>query len=203
MLYKDEVFDNGERILLWKMEESIEELLSNFSSLKSEYESTVASFRSPKRIQEFLSVRLLLQTVLGYDAQVIYDDNGKPTLSNAELKISISHTKDYAAVYVSPCRELGIDIEQMSDKIFRVKNKFLNEEECKAIDSTDKIQLLLCWSAKEAVYKLVPGLRPDYWEQVLVVDLSLEKQCMTLDVEGIGPLLLHFQVDEDFVMVYN
>lgn len=203
MLYRDERLANGDRLLLWKMEESSEELLFRFSDLREEYASTVSTFHSKKRVQEFLSVRLLLQIAMGHDVRVSYDEKGKPSLPQEGVHISISHTKDYAALYVSREREVGIDIEQMSDKIFRVKNKFLNEAERALIDESDQIQLLVCWSAKEAVYKLVPGLRADYWEQVFVTDLNISKQEILLDVKGVGTIPLKILVEEDFVMVFN
>lgn len=203
MLYRDERLANGDRLLLWKMEESSEELLFRFSDLREEYASTVSTFHSKKRVQEFLSVRLLLQIAMGHDVRVSYDEKGKPSLPQEGVHISISHTKDYAALYVSREREVGIDIEQMSDKIFRVKNKFLNEAERALIDESDQIQLLVCWSAKEAVYKLVPGLRADYWEQVFVTDLNISKQEILLDVKGEGTLPLKIRLEKDFVMVFN
>lgn len=203
MLYRDERLANGDRLLLWKMEESSEELLFRFSDLREEYASTVSTFHSKKRVQEFLSVRLLLQIAMGHDVCVSYDEKGKPSLPQEGVHVSISHTKDYAALYVSREREVGIDIEQMSDKIFRVKNKFLNEAERALIDESDQIQLLVCWSAKEAVYKLVPGLRADYWEQVFVTDLNISKQEILLDVKGVGTIPLKILVEEDFVMVFN
>lgn len=203
MLYRDERLANGDRLLLWKMEESSEELLFRFSDLREEYASTVSTFHSKKRVQEFLSVRLLLQIAMGHDVRVSYDEKGKPSLPQEGVHISISHTKDYAALYVSREREVGIDIEQMSDKIFRVKNKFLNEAERALIDESDQIQLLVCWSAKEAVYKLVPGLRADYWEQVFVTDLNISKQEILLDVKGEWTLPMKIRLEKDFVMVFN
>lgn len=204
MLYRDETFVNGDRLLIWKMDESAEELLPRFTTLRDEYSDTISTFRSKKRVQEFLSVRYLLRIALGHDVRVSYDEKGKPSLSEeAGLHISISHTKDYAALFLSGSRGVGIDIEQMSDKIFRVKNKFLNEAERGLLDETDKVPLLLGWSAKEAVYKLVPGLKADYWEQVFVTGISWEDSRLIVDIEGVGALPLRFCVEEDFVMVYN
>lgn len=203
MLYKDETLANGDRLLLWKMEESADELLSRFTSLREVYAADVSSYKSPKRVQEYLSVRMLLRIALGHEARIDHDQSGKPFLPDEpDVRISISHTKNYAALFVSHHREVGVDIEQMSDRILRVKSKFLCERELSLIDEMDKTQLLLCWSAKEALYKLIPGLRPEYWEQLFLTGIDFSLRTMTFDT-NIGSVSLAFRVEEDFVLVYN
>ncbi len=203
MLYRDETLANGDRLLLWKMEEPADELLSRFSALREAYAAEISSYKSPKRVQEYLSVRMLLRIALGYEAKIDHDQQGKPFLPDEpNVRISISHTKNYAALYVSHHREVGVDIEQMSDRILRVKSKFLCEQELSLIDEMDKVQLLLCWSAKEALYKLIPGLRPEYWEQLFLTGIDFSLRTMTFDT-SIGSVSLAFRVEDDFVLVYN
>lgn len=204
MLFREETTAQGDRLLIWKMEESQSELLSRFTILRGEYEAAVAKFRSPKRVEEFLSVRALLRIALDHDVRVAHDEKGKPFLPEEPgWRLSISHTKQYASVYLSQHREVGVDIEQMSERIFRVKDKFLNEAERALLDERDRVQLLLCWSAKEAVYKVVPGLKADYWEEVFVKSLDLEKGEMVMSVKGADDMTLRFRTSEDFVIVYN
>ncbi len=203
MLYKDETLANGDRLLLWKMEEPADELLLRFTTLREVYAADLSSYKSPKRVQEYLSVRMLLQIALGHEARIDHDEQGKPFLPDEpNARISISHTKNYAALYVSHRREVGVDIEQLSDRILRVKSKFLRERELSLIDEMDKVQLLLCWSAKEALYKLIPGLRPEYWEQLFLTGVDFALRTMSFDTP-IGNVTLSFRVDEEFVLVYN
>ena len=203
MLYHCDRNADGEILSIWKMDEPVEDLLSLFSEKKDLYRSDVERHKSVKRRQEYLSVRALLLDALGHECDVFHDEMGKPSLSEEHLRISISHTKGYAAILLSPLREVGLDIEQFSDKVFHVRDKFLRAEEKQIIDSTDRTQLLLCWSAKEAVYKLYEGLRPEYWEQITVKALDMDQCVMLAEVEDRPPVSLRFRVFPDFVMVHN
>ncbi len=82
-------------------------------------------------------------------------DTRKPFLPNEEYHFSISHCGDYAAVIVSKEHRVGIDIELVTEKVERVKHKFLNEAEILNIQySTFNTQhLTLLWCCKEAVFK--------------------------------------------------
>ncbi len=203
MLYHCDRNAGGEILSIWKMDEPVEDLLSLFSEKKSLYQSEVERHKSVKRRQEYLSVRALLLDALGHECDVSHDEMGKPSLPEAHLRISISHTKGYAAILISPLREVGLDIEQFSDKVFHVRDKFLRAEEKQIIDSTDRTQLLLCWSAKEAVYKLYEGLRPEYWEQITIKALNMDQCVILAEVEDRPPVTLRFRVFPDFVMVHN
>lgn len=92
----------------------------------------------------------------------------KPYLINEEYHFSISHCGDYAAVIISKHNRVGIDIELVTEKVEKIKHKFLNEEELENIQYsilnnqyssnpeliTDSSKLLtLLWSCKEAVFK--------------------------------------------------
>ena len=203
MLYHCDRNADGEILSIWKMDEPVEDLLSLFSEKKDLYRSDVERHKSEKRRQEYLSVRALLLDALGHECDVFHDEMGKPFLLEEHLCISISHTKGYAAILISPLREVGLDIEQFSDKVFHVRDKFLRAEEQRIIDSTDRTQLLLCWSAKEAVYKLYEGLRPEYWEQITLKSLDMDQCAMLADVEDRPPVTLRFRIFPDFVMVHN
>ncbi len=203
MLYHCDRNADGEILSIWKMDEPAEDLLSLFSEKKGLYQSEVERHKSVRRRQEYLSVRALLLDALGHECDVFHDEMGKPSLSEEHLRISISHTKGYAAILLSPMREVGLDIEQFSDKIFHVRDKFLRAEEKQIIDSTDRTQLLLCWSAKEAVYKLYEGLRPEYWEQITVKALDMDQCVMLAEVEDRPSVTLRFRIFPDFVMVHN
>ena len=203
MLYHCDRNADGEILSIWKMDEPAEDLLSLFSEKKGLYQSEVERHKSVKRRQEYLSVRALLLDALGHECDVFHDEMGKPSLPEAHLRISISHTKGYAAILISPRREVGLDIEQFSDKIFHVRDKFLRADEKQIIDSTDRTQLLLCWSAKEAVYKLYEGLRPEYWEQITIKALNMDQCVILAEVEDRPPVTLRFRVFPYFVMVHN
>jgi len=156
MLYHKEIFENGATIGIWKMEENVEDLLSLFSEKQSEYRAEISRFQYPKRKLEFLSVRLLLKEFTGDENGIHYNSNGIPSHVDGKFKISISHTNGYAALIMHPSANVGLDIEQKRDKIVRLKHKFLAPEELENIDKENELEhLLLHWSAKETMFKMI------------------------------------------------
>lgn len=104
--------------------------------------------------------------------------SGAPYLDDADLRISISHTRGLMVVATMPgfgsdltrfdpkCA-LGIDVERIDRaKVLEVRNRFLNEQELSAVDATDVEANVVAWTCKEALYKaaLSRGLdwRTDY-----------------------------------------
>lgn len=95
---------------------------------------------------------LLLRKLLGETVQLRHNDVGKPELDG--YNISISHTLNrdggYVAIILSKSHNVGIDIEYRSDRIMKIANRFLRcDEKPQTIEDN-----LICWCAKEAVYKL-------------------------------------------------
>ena len=86
-------------------------------------------YKSEGRKSEWLSVRVLLKELTGSEPDILYHDNGAPYLPESSLHISISHTKGFAAVLLSPNKPVGIDIEYRSERIHRIKSRFLSETE--------------------------------------------------------------------------
>ncbi|MDB5221711.1 MAG: 4-phosphopantetheinyl transferase superfamily protein [Chitinophagaceae bacterium] len=105
-------------------------------------------------------------------------DTKKPFLPNEEYHFSISHCGDYAAVIVSKNHRVGIDIELVTEKIERIKHKFLNEEELNAVGNRQSAidnqqstnqpinQLTLFWCCKEAVFKWYGAGGVDFREHI-------------------------------------
>ena len=104
-------------------------------------------------------------------------DTRKPYLPNEEFHFSISHCGDFAAVIVSRDHRAGIDIELVSPKVEKIKNKFLNGKELEELsqwEEGDELRLLtLLWSCKEAVFKWYGNGGVDFRENI---HLSLDKK---------------------------
>jgi 4'-phosphopantetheinyl transferase EntD len=112
-----------------------------------------------KRLQH-LAGRYLLPTLFEEFPleEILIADTRKPFLPDEQYHFSISHCGDYAAAIASSEQRVGIDIEQPTDKIFRIIHKFLNEDEKQMLDEPmSSSQLLqkatLLWSIKEAMFK--------------------------------------------------
>ena len=85
---------------------------------------------------------------------ISYKENRVPYLEGNNGQISITHTGAYAAIYLHPTLKVGIDIERIGEKVVRVKNRFLSDQELASIDErNEKTHLTILWAAKEALYK--------------------------------------------------
>ena len=65
MLFYNKKLINGCSLAIWKIDESVEQLLSHFSTYKEAMTTQIASMKSEKRQKEFLSVRILISKLLG------------------------------------------------------------------------------------------------------------------------------------------
>ena len=139
---------------VWKMEESSDELLGMLEH-KADYSSFLERVSAEKRRQERFASRVLLKELLGEEVRVDYHSTGAPFLACVPLYISISHTKDYVAVILDK-RPTGIDIEYRSDRILKIRSRFMNPEEEAGIDLEHEVEhLLIHWCAKETLFKII------------------------------------------------
>lgn len=108
------------------------------------------------RKQEWLSARLLLKELIGEEKEIRYQPSGKPYLTDHSFHISISHTKGYVAVSINKEEETAIDIEKIASRIENVRTRFMSEKEEEALSkNNEQIHLLLHWSAKESMFKIL------------------------------------------------
>ena len=143
------------KIAIWEISESEEELY-NMLQL-DEKEQQHFQTLSLARQKQWLGSRVLLRTLLQTEQpiELNIDEHRKPFLNNFPFEISISHANQMAAVIIYEGKKVGIDIEKISERILKIKNKFLSAEELKFISSTNELeQLHVCWGAKESLFKL-------------------------------------------------
>lgn len=76
--------------------------------------------------------------------------SGQPLLRG--YHVGVTHTKGYAALMLSKSCDVACDIEHFSDRVERIKSKFLRKDE----RADDLDSLLVHWCGKETVYKLFP-----------------------------------------------
>ena len=106
---------------------------------------------------------VLLQELTGGPVCVAYRPNGAPYLSGSSLHISISHTKGYAAVLLQNRPAAGIDIEYRSERVSKIRSRFMNSEEEAGIDKEHETEhLLLHWCAKETLFKMIGQEEVDF-----------------------------------------
>jgi len=156
---------------IWKITENVDLLNSMIiNDLDVDELKMLKSFKSKKRQCEWLAVRMLLRTLLGRYQRIFYDQYSKPYLE--DLNISITHTQKYAGVIISKYN-CAVDIEKISSKAKRIKNKFLSSEE-QAFCNTDYCYTML-WSAKETAYKFYGKKELSFVKNLIVRQLDREK----------------------------
>ena len=191
-------------ILIWELTESIEVLKSQLQLTESdrfEFDKIV----SKKRKLEFLGIRIALKTVIGKEILIEYDEGGKPHLSDKSFQISVSHSNKWIAVIVHPSKKVGIDIECPTDKIQKLYKRFLSPVEQKELSEGNDIpQLLIAWSAKEALYKIIGKESIDFANQLRIYpfEVNAHGEIKAQHVPTKSNYLLNYQQTEQYTLVY-
>lgn len=169
-------FDNDSELLIWEITES-EEQLRGLSSVPNEELEEIDFIRSQSRRKEKLAIRALLDVKFMDKVYLGHHDNGKPFIQNNVVEISISHTSSFAALYTHPVECVGVDIECVNRDFSKVASRFLSEEELEEVPSKDgNTYLAVCWSAKEAVYKLKSQMSVDFATQIRIEKFNLKDE---------------------------
>ncbi|MDD7915761.1 4'-phosphopantetheinyl transferase family protein [Polaribacter ponticola] len=153
-LYKTLTVNKTTKVLIWKIEESFNDLNTNVL-LTDKSRNRLNGMKSELHQKGFLSVRHLLKEVGYSDADLIYDEFGKPHLKDGKY-ISITHSFTFSGLIISDTLHVGIDIEKQRDKILKIAHKFTPVEEYKTIANHDALisKLTIVWGAKESLYKI-------------------------------------------------
>src|ERR1700761_2602799 len=147
--YRKQV-DSDTEFALWKIEEKAEELYSQLQLDEHEM-AYVEQLSLGKRHLHWLGVRVLLRTMLNTSEYIDckIDAHGKPYLVTIPYHISLSHSFEYAAVMISKSSPVGIDIEQIREKVERIADKFMSPSEMELIGDADRVRhLYAAWCAK-------------------------------------------------------
>lgn len=185
-LYKTITPNSQTTVKIWKIEESYDQLI-NPLDLKPESLTRVLGMKSELHQRGFLSVRHLLKAFGYTDQDLYYDTNGKPHLKDGK-HISITHSFTFSGVIISDT-DVGIDIEQLRDKIAVIAKKFVEYEfeylDKQASDYINKLTVI--WGIKESLYKLfaTPGML--FKEHFLVIPFTMhdDQTVCWIDYKGL------------------
>lgn len=192
-------------VLIWKIEESLEEI-SNGITLTDRCQNRVDSMRSEIHRKGFYSVRQLLKLLHYSDADLIYDEFGKPHLNDGKF-ISITHSFTFSAIVISEKNPVGIDIEMQRDKIVRIAHKFTPVEEYKTIANHSALvsKLTIVWGAKESLYKIYGKKKLLFLHHIYIEDFRFSDGKTTGDIryeDHHSHHDIHFLEFEGFTCVY-
>jgi len=182
--------ENNCKIALWEITETLEELL------QLSHVISTANFNTEKRKKEWIASRLLLNEI-NPNYSISYNAFGAPELNNNSY-ISISHSKGLVAIIISQ-QQVGIDIEEISEKALRVSSKFVSTNNLKAL-TAEKATLI--WCCKEAVFKWHQKGEVDFIADIKLHPFeSMEKGEITAEFKN-TQLILNYQKIHNHYLVY-
>ena len=160
------VLSDDLQILIWHIEETLEELFENIK-LTSEDLKRLKKRKKVINQKGFLAIRNLFLSADINPKNLLYNSMGAPVLKFGK-KLSISHSKTVAGIAYGS-NPLGFDLEYYQKKILKIAPRFLNVEEDfakKGVNVIEKITLV--WTAKEALYKVIQKKGINFSKQLLV-----------------------------------
>ena len=195
------------RVGLWEIAEEESFFLQKLSLSEAEH-TEMSQYLSQRRVS-WLAARYLLKKMLGNDAKIEKDADGKPFVvgANARWHISLSHSGKWVAAIVAPC-PVGIDIERVSERIERVAPRVMNAEKFKNLQSdTRHAHLHVYWGAKEALYKAYGRRELDFRAHIRIKPFDFDRNNGYTEggVEKENVLMnfaVFYEEIENFILVY-
>ena len=140
----------------------------------------------PNKRRQHLAGRFLLQQLFpDFPYELIRSaDTRKPFLENEAYHFSISHCGEYAAVVVSPNYRVGVDIEKISNRVEKIKHKFLSDQEQQLLKEVPLLPystlseklLTAAWSIKEALFKWQGSQEVDFIKHLPIIQIKGDEQ---------------------------
>lgn len=191
---------------VWKIEETSDELLSLLEQ-PSEYLPFLQRLKTEKRRREWLASRVLLKKLAGQELSIAYYEDGAPYLPGSPYAISISHTDGYAAVQLHE-QAVGVDIEYRSNRVIKIRSRFMSPEEDASIDANHEAEhLLIYWCAKEALFKLIRQQDVDFIKHLHVEPFAYSPsgkiKVLETRTSERRSFTLNYEVFPDYVLVYS
>ena len=204
-LYKTITVNDKTKVLIWKIEESFEVLSTNISLTRNS-QNRVDNMKSDVHRRGFMSVRHLLAKAGYEDADLYYDNLGKPHLKDGTY-ISITHSFHFSAIILSDDIHVGVDIEKQRDLIVKIAHKFTPIGEYKTLANHEALvrKLTIVWGAKESLYKIYEQEGLSFLQHIDVQDFSFEdtKTTGTITFKNTNSnYTIYFLEFEEFTCVY-
>ncbi len=189
------------RLIVWEISETINDLNTE-DLLSKDSLKLLNQKKSQIHKKQFLAIRNILKELSIQDQDIVYYESGKPFIRDGQ-NISFSHSDMYAAVIIGK-QMVGIDIEIRSDRILKIKEKFLETELNYPGDlNTDKA--LIYWNIKESIFKTVDNSGIDFRKNILVLPLDLNNNYIKswyLNDDQIDSYNSYYKVSKNYTLAY-
>ena len=189
-----EIISEQTQILIWKYSDE-EEFSADLILDEKEFENLKQ--KSPKRLIEKQMVRQMLKKIIP-NHKIRYHENGQPYLEPFDKFVSVSHSFPYAVLAISE-KKIGVDIEQVKDRIDKIKHKFLNPKEIDWLNRTESgiEHLTAIWCIKEALFKIHSSKQWSFKEFYVVDEFLLDQfskiKCKVFDKDKEDKFLAHLE----------
>ena len=203
-LFFQKDIDQHTRLAVWNIDEPEAYFLA-FVPLQN-------SITHPSKRLQHLAGRYLLQHLFpSFPYHLIkIADTRKPFLPDEQYHFSISHCARYAAAIVSTASRVGIDVEVITNRVAKIKHKFLHTSELRFVHSRPANQqeqlLTILWSAKEAIYKWYGLGEVDFSDMMAISPFRLQESgemaCVFKKKDFSRSLQLRYMVWNDIVLVW-
>ena len=200
-IIEDLTLSADNRLIIWEISETINdlktELLLSEDSLK-----LLDQRKSEIHKKQFLAIRNILKELSIDDQDLVYEESGKPFIRDGQ-NISFSHSNIYVAVIISK-QIVGIDIETVSDRIFKIKNKFL-ETELKYPIEFNQDTLLVYWNIKESIFKSLRNSQIDFKQNIIVLPFNQKDnstKSLYINKEEVYSFETYFKISKNYTLAY-
>jgi siderophore (surfactin) biosynthesis regulatory protein len=196
-----EIISEQTQILIWKYSDE-EEFSADLILDEKEFENLKQ--KSPKRLIEKQMVRQMLKKIIP-NHKIRYHENGQPYLEPFDKFVSVSHSFPYAVLAISE-KKIGVDIEQVKDRIDKIKHKFLNPKEIDWLNRTESgiEHLTAIWCIKEALFKIHSSKQWSFKEFYVVDEFLLDQfskiKCKVFDKDREDEFLAHLEKIENYYL---
>lgn len=196
------------RVMVWFINEPEAELKAQLQ-LSAEELTHLESIRVEQKRLQWLASRILIRIMVDSPKFILMHktNNGQPVLTELGYHVSISHCGNYAAVILSKTSRVGIDVEEITDRVLSIRHKFIGEQEMMWLfNEKDTMRTLLVWSAKETIYKWHAKGQVDFRRNIFLENFDLSQNGIISAVfrkaEETRPLLVNYRCYPDFVLTW-
>tara|TARA_A100001234_G_scaffold218281_1_gene227011 strand:- start:1136 stop:1756 length:621 start_codon:yes stop_codon:yes gene_type:complete len=189
------------RVVIWEINESLHDLKSKVV-LSEDSLKLLNQKKSEIHKKQFLAIKNIFNFLCIDDKDLKYNKSGQPFFSQNK-KLSISHSGNYAALITSDYN-VGIDIEKISDKAIKIKDKFLQIELNYPQEFNNKTSLVY-WNIKESIYKAMGIMGIDFKKNILALPLDINSaKCKSwyLNNDDIYSFETYFRISKNYTLAY-
>ena len=203
-LFKTIAFSKTTKIYIWNISENIDALLLNVNLSKNS-QLRLQNMKSEMHQKGFLSVRKLLAEAGYTDLDLIYDETGKPHLSDNKF-ISISHSYEFSTLILSS-EPVGIDLEIQKEKVLKIAPKFMDIFYLENLSNTDKIKkATIIWGIKEVIFKIKNQKGISFPDHIFENDFNLSDKIAKAQLRfnnKVENFDINFDEIENYILVWG